>query len=282
MPPLSSTPCYPKKHPWLDMAALRVLIWFIVGGLVTTHLAEAYTPPSIHHTLAVELDPKTHRLTATDTLHLPKSLFKQTPLSFTLNPHLTVDRVEVNGRTVSVSKIPENPSGQNGFTQWMIEHPSFSLKQSGELPTLTIIYHGHIDDSPKTSGGLRFVRPDKTNGHIGPQGIYLTSETFWYPTWEHHLVTFDLALTLPSDWQAITQGRKTNQSVTEKQRTSQWSIHSPTEALTVAANHFVVQKKPWHNIQLATYLFPDEAPLAQQYLDATATYLDLYTNLLGP
>lgn len=282
MLPHSSTPCYRSKHPWLDMAALRFLIWFIVGGLVTAHIAEAATPPSIHHTLAVELDPETHLLTATDTIHLPKSLFNQTPLSFAMNPHLTLDRVELNGRTVSVSKIPEDHSGQTGFTQWIIEGSSSSLETSDSIPTLNIVYHGHIDDSPKTSGGLRFVRPDKTNGHIGPQGIYLTSETFWYPTWEHHLVTFDLALTLPSDWQAITQGQETNQSLTEKLRTSEWGVHSPTEALTVAANRFVVQKKLWRGIQLATYLFPDEAPLAQQYLDATATYLDLYTNLLGP
>jgi hypothetical protein len=178
------------------MAALRFLIWFIVGGLVTTHIAEAATPPSIHHTMAVELDPETHLLTTTDTIHLPKSLFNQTPLSFAMNPHLTLDRVELNGRTVSVSKIPEDHSGQTGFTQWIIEGSSSSLETSDSIPTLTIVYHGHIDDSPKTSGGLRFVRPDKTNGHIGPQGIYLTSETFWYPTWEHHLVTFDLALTV--------------------------------------------------------------------------------------
>ena len=95
-------------------------------------------------------------------------------------------------------------------------------------------------------------------------------------------MTFDLALTLPSDWQAVTQGQETTQVVKGEQRTSQWSISSPTEALTLAANHFVVQKEPWRDIQLTTYLFPDEAHLAQQYLDATATYLELYTNLLGP
>jgi aminopeptidase N len=264
------------------MAALRFLICFIAGSLITTHIAKAYTPPSIHHTLAVELDPETHLLTATDTLLLPKSLFNQTPLYFSLNPHLTIDRVEVNGQSVLASKNSEDPSDQTGFTQWMIEHPSINLEQSKPSPILTIVYHGLINDSPKRSSGLRFVRPDKTNGHIGPQGIYLTSETFWYPTWEHHLVTFDLALSLPSDWQAITQGQETAQTVTENQRKSQWSIHAPTEALTLAANHFVVQKKPWRDIQLATYLFPDEAPLAEQYLEATATYLHLYTNLLGP
>jgi aminopeptidase N len=245
-------------------------------------IAEASTLPSIHHNLTVALDPETHLLTATDVLHLPKSLLNQLPLSFALNPHLTVDRVEIDGRRVSVSKTPEDPSGQTGFTQWIIELPLMNPEQSKQSPILTVVYHGFINDSPKTSGGLRFVRPDKTHGHIGPQGIYLTSETFWYPTWEQHLMTFDLALTLPSDWQAITQGQETNLSVTEKQQTSQWSIHSPTEALTVAANRFVVQKKLWSDIQLATYLFPDEAPLAQQYLDATATYLDFYTKLLGP
>jgi hypothetical protein len=263
------------------MISLGFLIWIIVGSLVTTHIAEAYTPPSINHTLEVELDPETHRLTATDTLLLPKSLFNQTPLYFALNPHLIIDRVEVNGQSVLASKKSKDPSGQTGFTQWMIEHPSFNLDQSKPAPSLTIAYHGLINDSPKMSGGLRFVRPDKTNGHIGPQGIYLTSETFWYPTWEQHLVTFNLTLTLPSDWQAITQGQEINQSLTMKQRTSEWGIHSPTEALTVSANRFVVQKKPWRDIQLATYLFPDEAPLAQQYLAATEMYLELYTKLLG-
>jgi len=275
-------PCYPKKPLLPDMAALGFLIWFILGNLFTTHMVEAYSPPSINHTLAVEIDPDTHRLTATDTLHLPKSLLGYAPLWFALNSHLTIDRVELNGQSVTVSQLPPDTPGQSPFTQWVVHHLSSTLEQSESSTILKIVYHGEIDDSPKGSGGLRFVRPDKTNGHIGPRGIYLTSETFWYPTWEHHFVTFDLTLTLPSDWQTITQGRETNQFVTETQRTSQWSIHSPTEALTVAANRFVVQKKPWRDIQLATYLFPDEAPLAQQYLEATATYLDLYTNLLGP
>ena len=262
------------------MAVLGLLIWFIIGGLITPHIAESSSLPSIHHTLAIELDPDAHRLNATDTLRLPTSLWKQTLLSFSLNPHLMIDRVELNGQTVSVSKITDDHSQQPTFTQWVIEQPLPELK-SETLPTLTITYHGHIDESPKGAGGLRFVRPDKTNGHIGPQGIYLTSETFWYPTWEQHLVTYDVSITLPSDWQAITQGQEINQIVMEEQRTSQWSIASPTEALTLAANHFVVQKKLWKNIQLATYLFPDEAQLAQQYLDATADYLKLYTQLLG-
>jgi len=264
------------------MVSLVFLIWFMVGSLVTPHTCESSTQPSIHHTLTVELAPDTHQLLATDILRLPHSLLNQTPLTFALHSHLTIDRVEMNGQAIPISKVMADSSDSPMFTQWVIESPSSFQTPSSSPPRLTIIYHGQIDDSPTESGGLRFVRPDKTNGHIGPQGIYLTSETYWYPTWEHHFVTFDLTLTLPADWQAITQGQETLPVVTENLRTSQWSIQAPTEAVTLAANHYVVQKKPWRDIQLATYLFPDEAYLAPQYLEATATYLDFYTDLLGP
>ncbi len=264
------------------MAILGFLIWFMAESLIPSYVVAADAPPTIHHSLAVELEPTKHRLNATDVLHLPTNLLQQGPLSFALNRHLIIDRIELNGQPLQLSKDPEDPAWPKGFTQWIIKHPTSNLKPSDERANLTVTYHGQIDDSPKTSGGLRFVRPDKTNGHIGPNGVYLSSETFWYPTWEQHLVTFDLELTLPVDWQIITQGLETNQSITATHRSSEWSIQAPTEALTLAANNFVVQKKPWRNIQLATYLFPDEAPLAQQYLEATGMYLELYTKLLGP
>ncbi|HBP87336.1 MAG TPA: hypothetical protein DD706_06525, partial [Nitrospiraceae bacterium] len=147
---------------------------------------------------------------------------------------------------------------------------------------LTIAYHGFIDDSPKASGGLRFVKPDETTGHIGPNGVYLTYETFWYPTWEQTLSTFELTLSLPIDWEAITQGREVFQTVTNARRTTQWKVNSPSEALTLAANHFVVHKQEWEGVQLATYLFPEDANLAPQYIEATIAYLQMYTDLLGP
>ena len=35
-------------------------------------------------------------------------------------------------------------------------------------------------------------------------------------------------------------------------------------------------------VQLATYLFPEDAHLADEYLDATARYLEAYIPMLGP
>ena len=60
-----------------------------------------------------------------------------------------------------------------------------------------------------------------------------------------------------------------------------------TEALTLVANRFSITTREWKSAQgqavhLATYLFPDDVALADEYLDATVKYLDAYVPLLGP
>ena len=68
---------------------------------------------------------------------------------------------------------------------------------------------------------------------------------------------------------------------------TEWAVTQPSEALTLVANTFVSTFRDWtaktgQKIRLSTYLFPDDAHLAEEYLDATARYLDAYIPLLGP
>jgi aminopeptidase N len=243
---------------------------------------EAKTPPPIHHHLHIELDPDTHAISGLDSIQLPLQHRTSSSVAFVLHPQLTFDRMEFNGQSLPVPAAAAPLTLPSPSTRRVVNIPLPPLEHPDQPAVLTLAYHGLIDDSPKASGGLRFVKPDDTNGHIGPHGVYLTYETFWHPTWEQTLSTFDLTLSLPSDWEAITQGREVGQTITDGRRTSQWSITLPSEALTLAANHFVVHKQDWRGIQLATYLFPEEAHLAIQYIEATIDYLELYTGLLGP
>jgi hypothetical protein len=257
-------------------------LWMALLCVAMANPLEAGTSPPIHHQLHIELNPDTHAITGSDRIQLPQHHRAGSSISFVLHPQLTIDRVEFNGQSLPVpnpssSPIPEPPS-----TRRVVEISLPPLDHPDQPAVLTLAYHGLIDDSPKASGGLRFVRPDDTNGHIGPNGVYLTYETFWYPTWEKTLSTFDLTISLPSDWEAITQGRQLAQTVTDGRRTTQWAITLASEALTLAANQFVVHKQEWKGIQLATYLFPEDAHLAPQYVEATIRYLQMYTDLLGP
>jgi aminopeptidase N len=277
---MSHTPQPPSPRPLTQF--LRSGLWMALLCMTITSPLEATVAPPIHHELQIELDPGTHAIIGVDHIHLQRPHHTGKSVAFALHPQLIIDRVEFNGQSLPVpdstaTTIPRPPS-----TRRMIEIPLPSLDDPDQPAVLTVGYHGQIDDVPKASGGLRFVRPDDTNGHIGPHGVYLTYETFWYPTWERTLSTFDLTLSLPSDWEAITQGTEVAQSISDGRRISQWTERLPSEALTLAANRFVVQKQEWQGIQLATYLFPEEAHLAPQYLDATRHYLQMYTDLLGP
>lgn len=246
---------------------------------------EANSLPPLHHELHIELNPDTHTLTGVDRIHLPPQYRSNPSVSFILHPQLIIDRMAFNGHSLPMPTPSSVPEPQAPSTRRVVTLPLPPLEyqdQPDQPAVLTIDYHGVIDDSPKASGGLRFVRPDDTNGHIGPNGIYLTYETFWHPTWEHTLSTYDLTLNLPADWEAITQGQERAQTMTEGRRISEWTIALPSEALTVAANHFVVQKEQWKGIEIAAYLFPEEARLAPQYLKAAIHYLRMYTDLLGP
>lgn len=257
-------------------------LWMALLCVAMANPLEASTSPPIHHQLHIDLDPDTHVISGLDRIHLPQHHRAGSSISFVLHPQLTIDRVEFNSQSLPVPTLSTSPTPEPPSTRRVVEIPLPPIDHPDQPAVLTLAYHGLIDDSPKASGGLRFVRPDDTNGHIGPNGVYLTYETFWYPTWEKTLSTYDLTLSLPSDWEGITQGREVAQTVTDGRRTSQWAITLPSEALTLAANHFVVHKQEWKDIQLATYLFPEEAHLAPQYVEATIRYLQMYTDLLGP
>ncbi len=259
-----------------------VILGLALLCLTMANPLQAHTLEPIHHELLIELNPDTHAITGLDRIHLPPSHRANSSISFILHPQLTIDRVEFNGNLLPIPHPSEAATLQPPSTRRVIEIPLPPLDGPDQLAILTLTYHGQIDDSPKASGGLRFVKPDDTNGHIGPNGVYLTYETFWYPTWEQTLSTYDLTLRLPSDWEAITQGREVANGVTDGRRTTQWRVNLPSEALTLAANHFLVQKQEWKGIQLATYLYPEDAHLAPQYLEATIDYLQMYTDLLGP
>jgi hypothetical protein len=159
---------------------------------------------------------------------------------------------------------------------------------------LVVSYHGLINDPPREPRHLRFVTPSETAGHIGSEGVYLSSETQWYPDLPESLSTYALHIALPEGWMAVTQGKPqtTMPCAVERCRrnglfVTDWDSILPSEALTLVANRFVAKTRDWtagtgQVVQLAAYLFPEDAHLADEYLDATARYLDVYIPLLGP
>ena len=252
---------------------------------VSFPVALASDRPILHHNLAIQIFPDTHEILAQDKITVKASDLSmlQSPLRLSLNRHLTVENVHVGTNSIPFAIVEPSEDankGHNGIqiieiSDWGTSSPSAPL-------TLLILYRGKIHDPPRPSQDLRFVRPDKTLGHIGPEGTYLSSETGWYPDLPETLSTFTIKVTLPLGWMAVTQGSQVSQAANTNSVAATWEVDIPGEALTLVANHFVKDHRNWQGIEMATYLFPEDSHLSEQYLDATAEYLDVYTQLLGP
>lgn len=240
-----------------------------------------------HHELVVNLDPATHLIVGQDTIQLAGLRDEAPVVHLGLNPYLEIEEVLVGNGPLnfwekafySVKKA--DPSSGPRFRRIIEIHLSNLPKNLGDL-SLKISYRGEINDPPRSASGLRFVRPDRTNGHIGDEGIYLTSETSWYPDILGSLATFHVRITLPKDWRAVTHGKELSFVTKGERSNAEWRVQANTEALTLAANRFKKKERQWRGIEISTYLFPEDERLAGQYLDAIVRYLEFYTEILGP
>ena len=277
------------------MAALWLLFCLSSSVLTTTTATPQPVSASVisRHDLFVQIDPERHALLAADRLTI--EAIPGRPLRLSLAGTLHLDRLALSQSTTDdigrdlpfqIEREAAAPFGQ------YITLPA-ALVTAGAM-TLTAHYHGVIDDPPKEPRHLRFVTPSETAGHIGAEGVYLSSETQWYLDFPESLSRYRLRVALPSGWTAVTQGQRRSSAPCPAElcreaglTLAEWETAEVSEALTLVANRFVETSREWassggQSVRLATYLFPEDAGLADEYLDATARYLDAYISLLGP
>jgi hypothetical protein len=274
------------------------LLGFCFIGLLSTAIAQAWTVPvllahekvtSIHHILSAELVPATHELFASDQIELDLEP-QATSVTFTLAHALHVESIAMRTRPISggqkgLDKIvpfksmrPPETAGQRIVVSIPREH--------GRKVTLVMSYRGQINDPPREPRHLRFVTPSETAGYIGLEGVYLSGESQWYPDIIGSFSTYRVTAQIPQGWTVVTSGRKDGETTSEGKTTSTWIVQDQSEAFTLVANKFVTTSREWKSstgqrVELQTHFLPDNATLADEYLDATARYLDAYVRILG-
>jgi aminopeptidase N len=274
-------------------APLLYFIALFLTGAVGAQVAAASPADQesllLHHHLTVELTPSTHEIRATDQIELEIEPNRPS-LSFTLAPSVRIESIRMGaasvvGREATTGKaVPftRRRAGETSGQQVIVTLPQDYPRKM----TLTWIYRGPINDPPREPRHLRFVTPSETAGHIGEEGVYLSGETQWYPDLPGSFGTYRLTAHVPQGWTVVASGRKEGEVTNAGKVSSTWFARDRSEALTLVANHFVTRSRVWHSstgqrIDLRTYFFPDNATLADEYLDATAQYLEAYVKILG-
>ncbi|HYM37429.1 MAG TPA: M1 family aminopeptidase, partial [Nitrospiraceae bacterium] len=242
----------------------------------------------LHHALEVRLVPDRHELLAVDQMAVKALADGVQEATFTLHGHLqvvlVVEQRPAGAQPVSVQAAPA--TGSPGTGQVVTIRLNRPLNRD-ETVQLMWQYRGAINEPPREPRHLRFVTPSETAGHIGIEGAYLSGETLWYPDLPGSLPPFTVRVKTPGEWTAVTHGRQRARMVQDAVAVADWEVADKTEALTLVANRFVAKQRDWPDpsgrpIEVAAYLFPDEAQLADEYLDASIRYLDAYSKILGP
>lgn len=243
----------------------------------------------VHHDLSVELRPATHEMTAKDRIELDVDEQVKS-VSFMLACTLQVQSIAV----VAPAMTREQKSSSQSAAFTTVQIPDTFVQRinvllpekHGRKITLLWVYRGIVNDPPREPRHLRFVTPSETAGHIGPEGVYLSGESQWYPDVAESFSTYRVTTLVPQGWSVVGSGEKVAETDISGMVSTTWVVGERSEAFTLVANKFVVKTREWkastgQRVDLQTYFLPDNAALADEYLDATAQYLDAYIRILG-
>jgi hypothetical protein len=222
----------------------------------------------LHHNLKIELYPATNKLIGIDAISIKPDAVEI--LEFHISERVTQLKVAVNNKFRNFN-----------FANGRIELPLEPKEQSADL-LVTIYYAGKFDD-PVPERPVNADNPGYgVTATISEKGSFLLAGAGWYPQLAGSQATYRLKVSAPAGLIAVTAGRslghKTDHGLTE----STWEVEYPVEGLSLSVAPYVVTEKSVGKVTAATYLLPHNQDLAQSYLEATAGYIALYSDLFGP
>ena len=251
------------------MKGIWIALLCVAGGSVDALAVESL----LRHELSVSLRPQQHFLSVTDHITLPKDAGSDVKLHLHagLNPEFSSPDGKVESIGVSRSNRGE-------------EH---HLKLPAGTKKLTVKYQGRIFH-PLSSSRTEQARGFRdTDGIVDKQGVFLSPNGVWYPQLDgYSYLTFSMQVNLPKGWSSVSQGKRVRRQMGPETTGETWDMNKPQQGIWLIAGRFIeysralrTQQEP---ISAQVFLRRSDPKLADKYLDATARYLSMYEQLLGP
>src|SRR4030067_134163 len=240
-----------------------LLLFFLVN--IFWSVEEAFpSPPNFDftlqsHYLIVQIDPFQHFLKAEDQLVINLKWGRPQFLSFLIHPKLKITQI-IDSKTGLSLQWSETSFSAHA------KRLDISLQKMEEFLSLSISYEGPLYDPVVKEKGLQFVRGDQTSGLIGPEGVYLSSATRWYPDRPDSMARFQVEATIPDPFRMVTQGELVSENLKDGYWKSKWVNELPAESLTLVAGKYSVKTRKVEGIKLSTYFFPEDARFSEIFL----------------
>ncbi|CRI63173.1 Peptidase M28 [Thiocapsa sp. KS1] len=218
----------------------------------------------VEHAIEARIDPAAGTLQVRDTIRFPDD---RPEWMLLLHAGMAPEVTSENARIDAAERL-EHLTG-------------YRLRITGPGP-VTLAYGGSIrHDREQIAEGMGRAR-EWSRGTIAPEGVFLDGNSGWYPRIPDSLQTFSLAVTLPDGWTAVSQGEGPGDPASGL---STWRETHPQDDIYLIAAPFAryVERARAGDttFEAQVYLREADAALAQRYLDATESYINLYSELIG-
>ena len=252
---------------WLKFKSYIVTALIVFGIPGGASISQAAGLHAAHH-IQIELFPAENKLSGRDniTIKCNETEF----LEFRLSERAGRIKVRVNDKPADFH-----------FERGRLRIDLKPRERSGEV--LVAIHYSAIFDDPFPVNPVNTDNPGfGVSATISETGSFLLAGAAWYPELVGSEASYRLTVTAPAGLIAVTAGRSLGHKDTQGKTVSAWEVTYPVEGLSLSVANYLVEEKPVGNVTAATYLLPQNSGLAGSYLEATAGYIKLYSDLIGP
>ncbi len=262
------------------------IIMFVI--LLATSTNAINSVNFINHSIEMKVDIENHTGTFID-----KGIFSyNTGMHyFILNKTAYISEIRINGEEIEYyTFIPSDTStliGSAAEVSKTIEEPSdalyvyFETKESSESNfeiKYTATFYEEVEN-------IRFSNErvgSEVNGTFLKRGAYLSPSSFFYPMGGEDILNFKLTVTIPSDWESISDGNRISSTTEGDKKIQVWENPFKSDGLMFMAAPYLTKSTFVDSVEVACYFFVEDSSLIDRYLTATADYIKTYSDLIGP
>ena len=225
---------------------------------------------TVGHELRVAIDPATQHLAVSDVISLPPAA-RGAGAEFSLSSALSITSSEP-----TVTKLGSGDDAE-GTVRYALAAPApdgvLHLSYEGDID------FGLSDQKEEYARGFR-----ETRGILGPEGVYLDAGSAWVASFGDGMIRFTLEVEGPGGWHVISQGNGSSDAGAGPggTRIARWDSGSEVEQVYLVGGPLRVEREMAGAVEVLVYLHDWDEALARKYLDATARYLEMYRQLIGP